>query len=294
MQNHKREEDPAIFEEKVAEFREKLAANPEDDYAWHYLAFNLQRLGHQNVEEIENAYKKAASIKTDHPWYYSRLITFLIALGKYDEAESLFDVAIENCLDPDHDKWSPKQLDLHRWVSRSWLLVGKLDKAWKIYESAPDRLLSHSSLDRNPALRIWHTDMEEAEERDTYGSTFYPRTIPLHKRWKYPTTSKHSIGFHYIAWYPAEVRKITDEEVTVLYAMPKDRPDERRVQEYTFSRKRWDSLKGTTGDVREGCFIEIFQGGKLGQMAVFKIGDPPPPRKDDVVLGLMMGPYLKK
>ena len=60
---------------------------PEDDYAWHYLGFNLDRAG-APTEPVVKAYRKAVELNPEHPWWNSRLVIRLIASEQSTEAQS--------------------------------------------------------------------------------------------------------------------------------------------------------------------------------------------------------------
>ena len=104
-------------------FKVALDWDARNAYAAHYRAFNLDRLAGTpgsavDPDEVERLYRQAVDERPTHPWFRSRLITFLIAEARIDEAWGEWLVATE-AIGPDPGDFVFFGLHLH--VARSFL-----------------------------------------------------------------------------------------------------------------------------------------------------------------------------
>lgn len=126
-------------------YRRCTEAFPQDDYAWHYMAFNLQRAGKAR-EGVEAAYRKAIELDLENPWWNSRLVTFLIGDAQPAAARLEWSEAIAR-VDPDGDQlrngtWLAKHL--YRWVAEAWLGAGRAAWAVEVLGPIPQATLQAS------------------------------------------------------------------------------------------------------------------------------------------------------
>lgn len=113
---------------------------PDDDYAHHYLAWNLEKAGTGSPEDTRAHYARAVELSPDNPWWSSRRITNLIRQKRWIEARRCWRRAIRD-VDPDGERtrrepWLPGHL--HRWVAQAWMEAGAWYEARYILEGLPD------------------------------------------------------------------------------------------------------------------------------------------------------------
>ncbi len=127
----------------AAVYRRCVERFPEDDYAWHYLAFNLQRA--KGVRgEIDHAYRQAIELSPENPWWNSRLVTFLIEDARPSEAAQAWNEAIER-VDADGTQvcdtpWLAESF--HFWVADAWERAGWLHRAATVMRGIPDPVVA--------------------------------------------------------------------------------------------------------------------------------------------------------
>ncbi len=144
---------------------------PEDDYAWHYLGFNLER-AYGFSAQSRRAFSQAVSLNPEHPWWNSRLVTNLIGSGCAKEAEIEWRNAVER-VDPEgiqvrSSPWLAHHL--HLWVSRAWLKAGRLARARAVLDLVPRMFTARPPLSTHKRLLeagtlTWTRFLENVEER---------------------------------------------------------------------------------------------------------------------------------
>ena len=117
------------FGSSAAVYKGCTDAFPEDDYAWHYFAWNLHRARGATIE-VEAAYRRAVEIAPENPWWNARLVTFLAATGQPRESREAWKSAVER-VDPEGEQvrvgpWLSN--NFHLWVCREWIRAGR--PAW--------------------------------------------------------------------------------------------------------------------------------------------------------------------
>jgi tetratricopeptide (TPR) repeat protein len=124
------------YAEAVKAFEQALVWDDEDDYAHHYLAYNLDRLG-ERAEEIEGHFRRAIGLNGDHPWWRARLVTFLISRGRVTEAMHAWEDALL-ALGVDEDDASPQPYEsLHIWVAGALLQAGEPRLSREVLDAIP-------------------------------------------------------------------------------------------------------------------------------------------------------------
>lgn len=219
---------------------------PDDDYAWHYLGYNLHHADGARCE-IEAAYRAAVARDPANPWWNSGLVTFLIGEGRHRDARAAWDTAGHH-LDG-ADRWVAE--NAHRWVARTWLMLDGLDDARAVLDEVPDAVIEHSE-----ALRALRHDLCDALEYRRLGQhAVYPRATPHADRWRAPCRARPDDVI--TRWFPGQVLTRDDAGVTVVYAVPTDPPERRRAVIARFTPPQWAEL--TPGDLTyfPGDFIEL-------------------------------------
>lgn len=149
-----------VYEQCAARF-------PEDDYAHHYRAYNLQRARERVDQEVLDGYEQAVRRAPDNPWWNARKVTALIEARRPVEARRAWARAIER-LDPEGarvetDPWLAAHL--HYWVAKAWLKSGAWCTARGILEFVPAAMLGELSQLR-PDIEGMQERIEQAEHRD--------------------------------------------------------------------------------------------------------------------------------
>lgn len=133
-------------------FREAIQWDADDDYAHHYLAFNLDRQG-KSPRDVEHHYERALAINPDNSWWHARLIAFLAHRGRIGDARRLWDdaqVALGVA-----ERHSDRFLfeTLHLWVAEALLDRAELDFAREVLDEIPDWARGADVLPAYPRLR---------------------------------------------------------------------------------------------------------------------------------------------
>lgn len=144
---------------------------PDDDYAWHYYAYNLARSGRKGPE-VEKAYRTAVGLAEENPWWNSRLVTFLSADGQPNASHREWRAAIER-VDPDGEivranMWLARHF--HRWVFREWAGSGRAKWAGEVYGLLPERIRATGAWrflhrQQDGARRDWASFLANLESR---------------------------------------------------------------------------------------------------------------------------------
>lgn len=123
-------------EAAVHVFERAVRLAPADDYALHYLGFNLDYLAREPAR-VEQLYREALELDDSNPWWHGRLIAFLISRGRAGDAQA----AWEQALDRAHPRWPVPEHWLHRnlsfWVAYNWTVLGYYDAAERILGDMP-------------------------------------------------------------------------------------------------------------------------------------------------------------
>lgn len=139
---------------------------PHDDYAAHYMAFNLDRASAKRAE-VEPGYRDAVALAPSNPWWNTRLITFLIRRGQHFEADRAWRTALA-AIDPDgerleHDPWLVAHL--HGWVIDAWIEADQWLHAKALLSAIPVATLNRARQMR-PQLSKFSARIHRAERAD--------------------------------------------------------------------------------------------------------------------------------
>jgi tetratricopeptide (TPR) repeat protein len=222
--------------------------DPDDDYAWHYLGFNLDRSGRRGAL-TERAYATALSKSPANPWWNSRFIVHLIEQGRFRDAERAWSEAQREVMNLGTER-PELALHLHRWVMKAWLDAGEIKRARAVLEDVPSEAWS---AERSDELRKLEVRLIEAEEALELGATVRPPNLPMKalERWR-PLTPLPEKGRY--AWYPGRVEGVGQGVEVVLVANPED-AERRRALRSTLSRRVWDDACKVPPEA--GLFIEV-------------------------------------
>lgn len=217
-----------------------------DPYSSHYLAYNLER-ARGELESIHQGYEYAAAEDPENPWWQQRWIRFLIAFGTIAAARNAWQQAIRS-IDPDGRKMrnSPwLALNLHFWVARRWIAVGRLADAREVISEIPERWLEQEA-----ELRGLVQVLATQEQALRLGESVYPASTPLASRWEIPRGLRPTrAGKSLRQWAPGRVIEASSAAVTVVVAPT---PDE--AQQLTFKAEEWSSLSGELAEDAAGFF----------------------------------------
>jgi hypothetical protein len=239
-------------------FRASLKLDPQDAYAHHYLAFNLDWQAIEQ-EEVESHYWSAIQIQQTHPWWWSRWISYLATRGRVSDARAAWRQAADSLsLD---EGGSPEwiYLSLHRWVARWLLHWAELDFAEEILCSIPEGLAgSDTSIG---ALNNLLAALRVAEN----GMSVFPLSVPNRDWWSpLPHTDlpPQLDAQPLRSWLPARVESVdaeTEDAWVTVGDRPKCKDGELTFREMSLVKNEIaESLYGFTWDeITEGRYIEL-------------------------------------
>jgi hypothetical protein len=255
--------------QKAAEvFRMALTFNEECAYSHHYLAFNLD-WNAESPAEVEWHYQRAIALQPEHPWWWSRWISYLATRGRFKAAgkqwrDALDALSVTEDSTPDWIYFS-----LHRWVARWMLHWSNLDLAENVLRSIPSSLQSFAGITR---LNELLTALRFAER----GQAVFPLSVPANEWWSPRPHTNLPIeldGLRLSRWYPARVQCAENNgNFVVLYAKPPVCPgDDALFDEIKLSREEVQAaaFQFNCQCLHEGSFIEI---GFYGEGDELKIG----------------------
>ncbi|MBL8718207.1 MAG: hypothetical protein JNL79_19660 [Myxococcales bacterium] len=228
--------------------------DPDDNYALHYFAFNLDRAGLRRVD-AEESFRKAVEGDPSNAWWNARYVSFLTERAKLDAASRAFQAALEN-VDPDGElsggSWLPYQLHLH--VIRAALECSHLDLA----ERALDAVKAPASGDAKfKALRDQLLFLRET--RRLREALFPPWVAPAD--WWQPRLLRGREGLTNVRF--GRVVEVDDELVVLALAAKGS-----AVTYHDLTRGDWSALSRGVPPVA-GAFVEV-AGTPTGEVAALE------------------------
>jgi tetratricopeptide (TPR) repeat protein len=160
----------------VDAYERALAHDPEDAYAHHYLAFNLDVQG-LDANRALAEYSRARDLEPTHVWYQGRRINLLITIGRLKEARIAWGEALSQLAPASDDVVIANEL--HRQVALLLLHRGQLDFARRVLGETPAAARTEEWF--RTLERHLH-DMREAERQEL----LFPAGVPLDSRWEGP------------------------------------------------------------------------------------------------------------
>ena len=201
------------YDDATAAFRSALAWDEEDDYAHHYLAFNLDRQG-KSPADVERHYERAVRINPDNSWWHARFIAFLVYRGRMADARSRWDEAqiALGVAERSADRFLLEAL--HLWVAEALLDRAELGFAREVLDEVPDWARSSDVLAAYPMLR---RRLEALTQAAGAGAL-----VPAHRlrsRWweEGPELLQDRIGedsdYYRVEWLAARIEAVDQEGV---------------------------------------------------------------------------------
>lgn len=236
-------------------FRRAVEIDSKDDYAHHYLAYNLDCLAVEE-ERARHHYLEAVNLNLTHPWWWSRWINFLITTGRMDEArEQLTRGRIELGLDTGD---TPTHIfhAFHKWVVRLLLHRSQLDLA--------ERLLADADEDEviqfDVGFRSMRTMLSNLKfTRD--GWDVLPVYVDPNRDWtQWPFIDKPGRFRNLIlkAWNPAKVVGIGQDAVDLLVGKQVERGEHRFGRIEIPREEFFGAIENVDPEsVDEGSFVEL-------------------------------------
>ncbi len=241
-------------EEAAKVFERAVDLDESDDYAHHYLAYNLDCIATDEDRALSH-YAEAIKQNPAHPWWWSRWINFLITTGRMAEArEQLVRARLELGLDtgdaPRHTFHA-----FHKWVVRLLLHRALLDLAEQLLADVDEDVLSN-----DVGFLAMQTMLSNFKfTRD--GWDVLPVNVDPDRDWNsYPFIDKPGRSRNQLlhTWNPAKVVAIGEKSVDLLVG--KQMPDgEHRFGRVEIPVDEFLEAVENAGpeSIKEGVFVEL-------------------------------------
>ncbi len=172
-------------------YKQCVSQFPEDDYSWHYWAFNLHR-ARGATRDVDRGYRKAIELNVENPWWNRRLVEFLIREGALEAARDEWRLALDR-VDPDGTqvRRSPwLAYNFHLGVCRAWMSTGRHRAASSVLGLVPRQLRKRGALaflERRveKGLGSWDRYLRKLNEDALVG-----QQLARHVRWWWETLSE--------------------------------------------------------------------------------------------------------
>ncbi len=150
------------YEEAAEVFDQAVRMDGSDDYAHHYLAYNLDRLGRE-PERVEGHYRGAIELNSTHPWWRARLVQFLLTRGRTTAARNEWDRSLDELGAGERTDDVGFYETLHGWVADVALRRAQLPFADSVLAEVPPSVRTRSAqitalIHRLRALQLAQTD----------------------------------------------------------------------------------------------------------------------------------------
>lgn len=255
------------FDAAAALYRRALAVDPSNDYAHHYLAFNLDRIGREPAR-VEAGFREAVRLDPANGWWNARLVTFLVEAARYPEASEAYLAARRVLLRSPAYARAASELAFH--AASAWLRRGEVSRARLAFDDlSPD--------DRPRAnVRELEARLVDAEDVVRLGDSVRPPTLASDRRWSGPAQLPPTLaGVPLTRWYAGRVAEIVDDEIRLVVAAP---PGDRILLK-RLARSSWAQLSRFAAEDVLGRFVEI---GEYGDRTVLEPLSHAPPAPVDV------------
>ena len=242
------------YREAAAVFERAVKWEPGDDYAHHYLAFNLDVLAERALD-VETHYRRAIELRPTHLWWHSRWVSYLITRGRMTAARRAWNEALDALGLPDDraEQWVYE--NLHLWVARLLVHRGRLEFAEEVLRGIPARVReNHPGL--AAVLRRLRALIEARRAH-----TVFPLCVPYESWWRGPhlCPGRRPSG-ELVRWMPGRIDAIDDGVVRIQAAQPPKKKGEQpvfgllHVDAEDFDRWTRDER---VSELRAGRFIEL-------------------------------------
>lgn len=244
------------YTDAAAVFESVLRKRADDDYASHYLAFNLDRLA-ADPGRVEEHYRAATKLAPSNVWWHARYVNFLITRGRDRDAQLAWIEALNATGSQAALQNSWYYENLHRWVAELLLARAETEWAGAILAQVPEHVFGMSS-----DLRRLRDRQRALIEVDSNGAVF-PLWVDHSTWWKSPhllppRARKGAKEHELTGWWAARVESLDRSVVYLLYGQLE--ADGQPTYGRTSIRKR--TLEGWLGDsageeIEPGRFLEI-------------------------------------
>ncbi|MGI8730922.1 MAG: hypothetical protein ACR2LK_13225 [Solirubrobacteraceae bacterium] len=243
------------YDAAVGVFELALELDPEDDYAAHYIGFNLDRLGREPAR-AEESYRSAITLNDEHVWWRSRLISFLAERGQLAQARREWDDALDAVLPPDGTSDLPLYETLHGWIAATLLRIGELGFARAILEAVPDGILDNSSTLKELRARLRAFELADA------AGAYVPAGLLRDDWWRAPVLLQGHLGdgrLRLRRWLAGRIEAIDGDHVELRVADMKMGGESPRYARSRISLEDFDewSRDQTIAELAPGRFVEI-------------------------------------
>lgn len=232
-------------------FERSLQWDPEDPYANHYYAFNLDiQACHQ--DRIELHYRKALQLRPEHPWCHSRWVCYLLSVARNREAKEAWSQALRVSFS------LPLQhlyRELHFWVLRMLLHRGQLDFVQELFDT-----MDVATVETLPELRVLRDQWEAQRLAQTHGA-FVPSPVLKEGWWtrgpfRLARTLKE--GHRLTQWMAARVEKISERAVVLRAAIiAPEQPSIPPVHHVELDRETLETWRLPEESLEVGAFLEL-------------------------------------
>ena len=250
-------------------FRIALEWDSRNAYAAHYRAYNLDLLATDSGQavdpaEVELLYRQAAEEQPRHPWFRSRLITFLIAEARIDEAWAEWLSATEAI---GRDASESVYFGMHLHVARTFLYRGELDHAESILRSLPAEIARD---DHFAAISERLGALREARDHGSH----VPAPYLTRGWWRRPKLLDEG---DLARWLAVRVARVDGDELEfdVADITPGERPVYGALEIPLKTLATWWRGPGDVSTVQAGEFLEIGFYGTDPEARVLAVRHPP-------------------
>ena len=192
--------------EAVDIYERALAHDPHDDYAHHYIGYNLDVLA-SDPDRAEAEFRAALVERDDHAWYHGRYVNFLLTRGRVGDARDAWENALARLLRSTGDPRLYREL--HAETARLLLHRGRLDFADEVLADVPAPIAREQpwfhALDRLRRM------LREAEREEIV----FPPSLPDADRWQQGPhlLASEQDRARLCAWMPGRVTGVDDDDV---------------------------------------------------------------------------------
>jgi tetratricopeptide (TPR) repeat protein len=250
------------YDQAAAVFRRGLEWDPVDDYAHHYLAYNLDVRGRE-VGDVEAHYRRAVELNGTNPWWWSRWITFLITLGRMEEARAAWSRALDELGLPEPDAPPAVYDTLHKWVARLLIHRGVLAFADDVLRTIPPDVVGSHPGFRAMCERLQALLYAENDE------VVFPLWVPISSWWKGPHLNSPLHRTKSLKlWLPGRVERVDEKELQLFVGKPPKNGERPQFGYMTLPVARYNQVSQDelTTTLKPGRFVELAYYGEDGDL----------------------------
>ena len=242
------------YDEAAQVFERACQWEPDDDYAHHYRAFNLDIIA-DAPPAIEHHYQRAIELRADHLWWHSRWVNYLITRGRIPAARRAWTHALDVLGLPDPEAETSAYEGLHLWVARLLVHRGRLDFAEEVLGGIPPE-----ALQAHPGLSAIVRRLK-ALAAARANRALFPLSVAYEAWWDGPhLCPRRREAGALVRWMPGRIDEIDAHAIELAVAQPPPAPSAEPV--YGSIRLPQVDFDRWTGDERSselsaGRFVEL-------------------------------------